>query len=96
MKTKFTQRDIFAAGAIFLTSLSIYVYTLSPTLTFGDSGELITAAYWLGIAHPPGYPIWCLLGKLFTLIPVRMASPCLSRQSLLFWGLSSRPSGPRA
>jgi hypothetical protein len=39
-------------------------------VTTEDSGELITAAYTLGIAHPPGYPLWCLLGKLFTLIPL--------------------------
>ncbi|MCX5769254.1 MAG: DUF2723 domain-containing protein [Candidatus Hydrogenedentes bacterium] len=49
--------------------LAVYITTLGPTVTGEDSGELITAAYTLGIAHPPGYPIWCLLGKLFTFIP---------------------------
>jgi len=39
-------------------------------VTAEDSGELITAAYTLGIAHPPGYPLWCMLGKLFTFIPL--------------------------
>jgi tetratricopeptide (TPR) repeat protein len=60
------QRLLFSLS--FLLSLGIYLLTLSPTVTAEDSGELITAAYTLGIAHPPGYPLWCLLGKLFTLV----------------------------
>src|SRR5262249_8288752 len=34
----------------------------------GDSGELVTAVYLLGIPHPSGYPLYALLGKLFTLL----------------------------
>lgn len=41
---------------------------LHPAVSVGDSGELITAAYTLGIAHPPGYPLWTVLGKIFTII----------------------------
>ncbi|MCX7918563.1 MAG: DUF2723 domain-containing protein [bacterium] len=48
----------------------IYLYTLCPTVYVGDSGELTAAAYTLGIAHPPGYPLLCLTGKIFTWIPV--------------------------
>jgi hypothetical protein len=50
--------------------LGAYVRTLSPTVAGGDSGELIAAAYTLGVPHPPGYPLYTLLGKLFTLLPV--------------------------
>jgi tetratricopeptide (TPR) repeat protein len=52
-----------------LVALVVYVRTLGPTVTGEDSGELITAAYTLGVAHPPGYPLWTLLAKLFTFIP---------------------------
>ncbi|MFA5778563.1 MAG: DUF2723 domain-containing protein [Elusimicrobiota bacterium] len=45
-----------------------YLFTLHPAISVGDSGELITAAYTLGIAHPPGYPLWTILGKIFTII----------------------------
>ena len=45
-----------------------YLFSLHPTVSAGDSGELITAAYTLGIAHPPGYPLWTILGKIFTII----------------------------
>ena len=50
--------------------LAIYVRTLCPTVAGGDSGEFIVAAYTLGVAHPPGYPLYTLLGKLFTLLPL--------------------------
>ena len=51
-----------AAAAI---SFAVYLWTLAPTVTGEDSGELIAAAYTLGIPHPPGYPLWCLLAKAF-------------------------------
>lgn len=55
---------------LFLSSFGIYLFTLAPSLQFGDSGELITAGASLGIAHPPGYPLYSVLGKLFcNLIP---------------------------
>jgi len=36
----------------------------------GDSGELVTAAYSLGVAHPPGYPLYVTITHLFTFLPV--------------------------
>jgi len=47
----------------------LYTFTLSPSINFGDSPELVSAAYNLGIAHPPGYPLYSLVGKLFAFIP---------------------------
>ncbi len=41
---------------------------MCPTVYSGDSGELVTACSVLGIAHPPGYPLYVLLGKIFTLL----------------------------
>ncbi|NXN50431.1 TM260 protein, partial [Rynchops niger] len=50
---------------------ALYTATLPPALPGGDAGELITAAYELGVAHPPGYPLFTLLAKLATrLLPV--------------------------
>ena len=42
---------------LFITSLFVYLRTLVPTVYVGDSGELITGAAILGIAHPPGVSI---------------------------------------
>ncbi len=55
-----------------ITSLfvfAVYLYTLSPTVTFGDSGDFVTTAYELGVAHPPGYPLHAMVGHLFTKLP---------------------------
>src|SRR2546428_6802477 len=54
-----------AALGIFL----IYLSTLAPSIVGGDTGELITVAYKSGVAHPPGYPLFTMLAKLFTFIP---------------------------
>ncbi len=46
----------------------LYLLTLAPTVTFADSGELAAAVYFLDVAHPPGFPLYLLLGKLSTLL----------------------------
>src|ERR1035437_7298331 len=51
-------------------SLLLYLVTLAPTVTFEDSGELIAAAYTLGVPHEPGYPLWTMIAHLFTWLPV--------------------------
>jgi tetratricopeptide (TPR) repeat protein len=49
----------------------VYILTLAPSVTGEDSGELITAAYFFGVPHPPGYPIWTLLCGLWThILPI--------------------------
>lgn len=54
---------------------AVYLLTVHPGLPGGDSGELITAAHTLGVAHPPGYPLYTLLGKLFiTCVPFGSAA----------------------
>lgn len=64
------QPDVgFFALAAFLAPLFLYLFTLAPTVTFEDSGEFLTAAYHLGVPHPPGYPLWCLAAHLFTWLP---------------------------
>jgi hypothetical protein len=53
--------------------LLVYSLTLAPDLTWAhggnDGGDLIVAAYTLGVGHPPGYPAYTLLAHLFTLLP---------------------------
>ncbi len=49
--------------------LAAYVITLPRTITFEDSGQIITAAARLGISHPSGYPLATLVGQAFTLVP---------------------------
>ena len=47
----------------------VYVTTLAPSVVEIDAGELATVQVLLGIAHPTGYPLFTLLGHLFSLIP---------------------------
>lgn len=51
-------------------ALAVYWRTLAPTVTLEDSGSFIAAACSLGVAHPPGYPLWCLLAHGFTRLPL--------------------------
>jgi hypothetical protein len=69
-------RAAFAsAGLVAVVALVFYLLTVDPTLPTGDSGDLITSAYVLGVPHPPGYPLYMLLGRLATLVPA--GSPAL-------------------
>lgn len=54
---------------IFLLSLGFYLYTLAPVVTFVDSGELAAVIGTRGVSHPPGFPLYLLLGSLVAVIP---------------------------
>ncbi len=62
-----------SALAAAMIALGVYLITLAPDLTWAngatDGGELITASITGGIPHPPGYPTYVIIGKLFSLIP---------------------------
>lgn len=55
---------------MFFAGFGLYLTTLSPTVSFWDSGELISAACNLGITHQPGYPLFSLVGRIFAFIPI--------------------------
>lgn len=61
--------DIIFSSAAFLFTFLLYLFTLTPSLSAGDNGELTTAAYFLGVGHAPGYPFYTLMSKLFAYIP---------------------------
>jgi tetratricopeptide (TPR) repeat protein len=55
---------------VFLVSFSVYVFTLSPSITAGDSTEMVNAALILGVPHQPSYPVYTVLGHLFSKLPL--------------------------
>jgi 4-amino-4-deoxy-L-arabinose transferase-like glycosyltransferase len=65
-----TRLDALVASILGIGSLALYIRTLAPSLLFGDSAEFQTIAYTLGVGHPTGYPVYILLAKLFTFLPV--------------------------
>lgn len=60
---------IFSA-LTFIISLIVYLLTVQQTLSLWDCGEYIACSYTLGVAHPPGNPLFLLIGRVFSLIPV--------------------------
>jgi hypothetical protein len=53
-----------------LVTLALNLRTLLPSIGEADTLELQVVAAQLGVAHPTGYPLYILLGKLFTWLPV--------------------------
>jgi len=53
-----------------LAIFQLYLYTTFPAFKNDDSPETITSAYTLGISHPPGYPLYIMAGKVFSLLPI--------------------------
>lgn len=70
ISTYLSRKDTVVAFSIGLAAFLIYGLTLGRTVTGEDSGELIAAAYTLGVPHPPGYPLWTLLAHAFTWLPM--------------------------
>jgi hypothetical protein len=75
---------VVCGASVFLASLGLYVWTLAPTVTLVDSGELIVAARTLGVAHPPGFPLYVLLAHLSTLAPVGSVAERVNFASAVF------------
>src|SRR3989344_4647700 len=57
------------ACIISLFFLLFYVFFQSSSVYGGDSGDLVTAAFVQGVAHPPGYPLYTFIASLLTKIP---------------------------
>ena len=59
-----------AGGVVTAAVFLLYLLTLSPTTAMWDASEYITASYVLGLPHPPGNPLFVLLGHVFGLLPL--------------------------
>ncbi len=81
--------ELLCAGAVFLVALFLYSWTLAPTVTLTDSGELIVVADGLGVAHPPGFPLWVILALLASLVPFGNVAVRINFASAFFAALAS-------
>ena len=66
----FPRRMPLLESGVLIGALAFYLHTLAPDVLPADSGEFQLVATVLGIAHPPGYALYTMLGKLFTLLPL--------------------------
>lgn len=81
-------KKIICLLIIILLSEFIYLKTLLVGPGFHDVGELQTACCTLGIAHPPGYPTYIILGKLFSMLPISNVAWRINFMSAVFSILS--------
>jgi hypothetical protein len=64
---KFRRYNLIFGWGIFLASLIVYLLTMEPTASFWDCGEFTATAFKLEVGHPPGAPLFMVLGRFFTL-----------------------------
>jgi hypothetical protein len=82
------RRRIGFALAI-LIPLAVYLPDLSPYVGRADTFEFQVVAPRLGIAHPSGYPLYILIGKLFSLLPLESAAWRINLSSAVFAALAA-------
>lgn len=65
-----------------------YLFTMAPSINREDTGELVAAAFTLGIPHPSGYPLWTIIGHLFTYLPIGTIAWKINLASVVFASLT--------
>lgn len=60
--TRLTRPALLTAALL----LAIYSATLAPTVTYWDAGEFLAAIRTLGVPHPPGTPLYILIGRVWS------------------------------
>ena len=58
------------AVAVLIFSFIIFYLTKAPSVSFWDCGEFITCAKILGVAHPPGNPLYAIISRIFAVLPI--------------------------
>src|SRR5687768_10624638 len=53
---------------VFIIAAFTYCSTIEPTASFWDCGEYIATAYKLEVGHPPGAPLFQMIGRVFTML----------------------------
>jgi phage shock protein PspC (stress-responsive transcriptional regulator) len=85
----FKRINTIAGWIICVLASIVYLLTIEPTTSFWDCGEFIASSYKLEVGHPPGNPVFQLLGRLFSMfVPVSYAAPMINAMSALCSGFT--------
>lgn len=80
--------DWLHAGLVALALFALYAATSPRTVALEDDSLFVLSSYFLGVEHPPGYPLFTLIGYLFTYLPVGSVAYRVHLASALFGALS--------
>ena len=64
----FKKLNLTIGWIIFAISSMVYILTVEPTASWWDCGEYIATAYKLQVGHPPGAPLFQMIGRVFSLL----------------------------
>ena len=78
-----------AAALVALAVLVLYLATLAPSTAMWDTSEYIAAAYTFGLPHPPGNPLFVIVGRMFSILPI---APTIAQRINVLAALSSAAS----
>lgn len=59
--------NVLTGWGVWIIASIVYILTLEPTMSFWDCGEFIASAYKLEVGHPPGAPLFMMIGRVFSL-----------------------------
>jgi len=63
----YSKINTIAGWLVFAIASFTYLSTIEPTASFWDCGEYIATAFKLEVGHPPGAPLFNLIGRFFTI-----------------------------
>src|SRR6185436_2042281 len=68
MNHNFQRFNNIAGWTVFAIALICYWVTMEPTASYWDCGEFIAVSYKLEVPHPPGAPLFLMLGRIFSFL----------------------------
>ena len=80
--------DWMQASSVALVVLALYALSAPRTVALEDDGLFILSSYFLGVEHPPGYPLFTLIGHAFSRLPIGAVAYRIHLASAFFGALS--------